>query len=130
MPSANSAKPFKSLKAAMRRRPRLWSLLSVIFPGHDCISRSRRAPAAGSQTRTFLFGLAEGSGLAARLVAKDFLSPSLQSRPDLCKGSEFCATANEDADLALHRIDVVGGLAHIFDMFEFAFQDFPGIVKN
>src|SRR5260370_19362888 len=108
MPSASSAKPFKSLKAAMRRRPRAGSLLSVIFPGPDCISRSRRAPAG----------------------REAFLAPSLQARPYLGKGPEFCATANEDGDLALHRVGIVGGLAHVFDVLEFAFQDFPGIVKN
>src|SRR6266705_6909092 len=131
MPSASSARPFKSLKAAMRRRPRSGSLLSVIFHGPDCISRRRHAPEAGGQTRTFLFGLAKGLGLAARPAAGEgFLAPSLQSRPDLGKGTEFCATANEYGDLALHRIGIVRGLAHIFDVFEFAFQDFPGIVKN
>src|SRR5260370_16418106 len=108
MPSASSAKPFKSLKAAMRRRPRAGSLLSVIFPGPDCISRSRRAPAG----------------------REAFLAPSLQARPYLGKGPEFCATANEDGDLALHRVGIVGGLSHVFDWPEFAFQKFPGISKN
>src|SRR6266480_4187764 len=66
-----SARPFKSLKAAMRRRPRSGSLLFVIFNGHDCISRRRHAPEAGGQTRTFLFGLAEGSDSPTRRVALD-----------------------------------------------------------
>src|SRR6266853_1664782 len=128
MPRASSAKPFKSLKAAMRRKPRAGSLLSVIFPGHDCISRSRHAPAAGGRMSTFPSG--GRSRLGGTASREGFLAPFLQSRPHLGKGTELCAAANEDGDFALHRVGVVGGLAHIFDVFEFAFQDFLGIVKN
>src|SRR5437868_7270849 len=124
MPSANSAKPFKSLKAAMRRRPRSGSLLSVICHGHDCISRRRHAPKRAAKRGRF-FSAWLRIRLAGPAGRAGFLAPSLQSRPDPGEGTEFCATANEDGDLALQRIGFVGGLAHVFDVLEFAFQDLP-----
>ena len=56
--------------------------------------------------------------------------PFLQPRPNIGQRPESCATANEDRDLALHCVGVVGRLAHVFDVFEIALQCFSGIVEH
>src|SRR6267143_6314786 len=102
----------------MMRRPRPWALCPVIFPGHDCISRSGHTLAACGERSAILFSLGGESDFATP-GRERFLAPSLQSRPKLGKRPEFCATANEHRDLTFHRVGIVVGLAHVFDVFEF-----------
>ncbi len=55
--------------------------------------------------------------------------PFLHTRPNRGKGPKFGTAANEDRDLALQRIRIVGGLAQVFDVLEEAFENFPGIIQ-
>src|SRR5260370_28898859 len=87
------------------------------------------APAACIERGSIVFSPGEESGFASGGRGY-FLAPFLQSRPELRKRSEFCATANEDGDLALQGVGIVGGFAHVFDVFEQTFQDFPGVVEH
>src|SRR5882724_8618016 len=58
------------------------------------------------------------------------LAPFFQPRPELREGPEFWPMANEDGNLALQCIRIVGGLAHVLDALEEAFQDLSRIVQH
>src|SRR6266851_451467 len=80
--------------------------------------------------REFVFGRCEGPNFAARPIAADSLTPFFQSRPNLGKGSEFCASANEYGDLTLQRIGIVGGLPHVLHVFKVGLQDLAPVIQN
>src|SRR5258708_21830740 len=84
MPSASSARPLKSLKAAIRRTPLPWALCSVIFPA-TIVYQEAGTPLLPAENDAQLDSVWVNIGLRGGRGREGFLAPSLQSRPDLGK---------------------------------------------